>query len=412
MSESGKRPVWLTPSVAIALFLVSAFSLLGYVALSAYAPDFRDDVDGGSHALSTSAIGFAGIVRLLRYEHVPAVIDRGLPAAERARAALIIVTPSGFVDPSDVAHLSPLAERLIVLPKWIVMPDPTRRGWVRKLDVLDAKDVIDLSLKSIAPKSVITRRKDKGAVSLSVVQDNSLFDVPARIAPVDSLQVLSGTKWIPIITDGKGGALLAQLRGTRTYVLSDPDLMNTQGLRDLQTTRAAEAIIRGLRTGDGAVLFDVTIDGFGRSPSLLRAVFAPPFLGATVCAILVAALMAFHALARFGAPAQVQEALGAGKALLVENSAQLIRMLHREPHMALRYAQTTRDIAGRVLGIPRGSSSEEVAARLERISNVRDDSTGLKELFDDAAGVRTNAGLLDIATRLYAWRRELTHERE
>lgn len=412
MSEAGKPAVWLKPSVAIALFLVSAFTLLGYVALSAYAPDLRDDIDGGAHALSTSAIGFAGIVRLLRYEHIPAVIDRGLPASERARAALAVVTPSGFVDPADVAHLSPLAQRLIILPKWIVIADRDHRGWVGKVGVLDAKDVVDTSLKSIAPKSEITRRKENGAVSLSVVGDRTGFDVPAHIAPVESLQVISGGNWIPIITDGKGGALLAQLRGTRTYVLSDPDLMNTQGLRDLQTARAAEAILQGLRTGDGAVLFDVTLDGFGRSPSLLRAAFAPPFLGATICAILVAALMAFHALARFGAPAQIQETLGAGKALLVENSAQLIRMLHREPHMALRYAQTTRDIAGRILGVPRGSSSEEVAARLERISIVRDNPASLKELFDDAARVETNAGLLDLATRLYTWRRELTHERE
>ena len=46
--------------IAAAVFAASAFALL-----TAYAPDLRAARGGGAHALSRSAIGYAGIVRLL-----------------------------------------------------------------------------------------------------------------------------------------------------------------------------------------------------------------------------------------------------------------------------------------------------------------------------------------------------------
>jgi hypothetical protein len=412
MSAAAERQVWLKPSVAITLVVASAFSLLAFLVLSAYAPDLQLESDGGAHALSNSAVGFAGLVRLLGYDQVPVVIDRGLLARDREGGSLVIITPAVFGDPSQVAAIAPGRPRLIILPKWLTAPDPLIPGWVRKVIPIDGKAIIDNSLKTISPDATITRRNGTSPVVLSVVPDGPDFDLPHRIGAIDSLQVISGKNWVPLIEDAKGGAILARLRGTSTYVLSDPDLMNTHGLADLATARAAVGILQGLRRNDAAVLFDVTLNGFGKSPSILRAAFAPPFLGATICAIVAAALMAFHAMTRFGAPLRALEAFRSGKEALVDNCAQLIRMMRRESHMALRYAVTTRNMTARALGIPRGLNSGEIDALLDRLSRASKDTPGLRQLFDEAARAKTTADMMDIAGKLYSWRRGLTHERD
>ena len=53
---------------------VAGFGLL--VVLAAYAPDWRNDERGGASALSRSAVGFAGIVALLRGLDVPVTVAR------------------------------------------------------------------------------------------------------------------------------------------------------------------------------------------------------------------------------------------------------------------------------------------------------------------------------------------------
>ncbi len=63
MSEAKAAPV-ISSAVAVGLVIVSVLSLIAFFALSAYTPDIRDD-SGEAHALSKSAIGFAGLRVLL-----------------------------------------------------------------------------------------------------------------------------------------------------------------------------------------------------------------------------------------------------------------------------------------------------------------------------------------------------------
>ncbi len=406
-----RAPVWLSPAVAISLVLVSAFSLLSFLVLSAYAPELRSSSDGGAHALSTSAIGFAGIVRLLGSDGVPVVVDRGFLFRDRNGGSLMVLTPVAFADPDDVAAIAPAGPRLIVLPKWVVERDPFARAWVRKIEPLNTGLIVNSTLKSLSSATKLSQGEGTAPVALHKTQAASNFDIPPRIAAVDSLQTISGKDWLPLVVDAHGNAVLARLRGTRTYVLADPDLMNTHGLFDLATARAAIGILQGLRAGDSAVRFDVTLNGFGRSPSLLRQAFAPPFLGATLCAIMAAALMAFHAIARFGAPLRATPAFAAGKQALVDNAAQLIKMLGREPRMTLRYAYTTRNMVARAVGAPKDLSGEELNALLDRLTRAGGSAPVLQELCDEAARAETRMDMMGIAAKLYRWRRGLIHGR-
>src|SRR6202000_3481461 len=92
VSMSGETAQIMAPRVAIGLVLVSMLSLLAYFALSAYAPDFRNESDGEAHALSKSAIGFAGLRVLLDASGISNSVDRGIRAA--AKPGVMIITPA------------------------------------------------------------------------------------------------------------------------------------------------------------------------------------------------------------------------------------------------------------------------------------------------------------------------------
>ncbi len=60
--------------VGLLTVAIGTFGLL--VVLDAYAPEWRGDERGGGNALSRSAVGFAGIVELLRGLGVPVSVSR------------------------------------------------------------------------------------------------------------------------------------------------------------------------------------------------------------------------------------------------------------------------------------------------------------------------------------------------
>jgi hypothetical protein len=229
----------------------------------------------------------------------------------------------------------------------------------------------------------------------------------ADLAKIDSLQTISGNNWIPLVSSADGGAVLAKLEGRPVYVLADPDLMNTHGLSDLPTAALAVSMIKNLRSGNGPVHFDVTLNGLATTPSLLRKVFEPPFLGATLCAILAAMLMAFHAAIRFGTPPAPPPVYARGKAALVGNAADMIRMLHREPRMAVRYAQATRNLVLRALGVRRALDAADSDMLLKNLE--RGDQLTYSGLLAEAQTVSSRATLVAVARRFYEWRQGMFH---
>jgi len=176
-------------------------------------------------------------------------------------------------------------------------------------------------------------------------------------------------------------------------------------LADLPTAALALSIVEQLRPTDGTVVFDVTLNGIHTTPSLLRKVFEPPFLGATLCAILAALLMGFHATVRFGTPQAPPPAYARGKAALVSNAADMIRMLKREPRMAQRYAQTTRGLVLRALGVRRSMDASEADALFQNFGESRN----WPELQREAGQVSNRAQLVGLAQKFYEWRRGIFH---
>ncbi len=408
MSAENRNQI-VSPRVAIGLVMVSILSLLAFFVFSAYAPDVRDDDSGDTHALSRSAIGFAGLRILLNADGINNVIDRGPAPRDVAHNSLTIATPTGDTSEDELADLVKQSgdprQWLIILPKWFPYPDPDVSGHVMKSSMF-GHDGIERLLHNLSKTTKIGRRKDMSAPNL-IATAGAFGPFPDNLAKTDSLQTISGPDWIPLISDADGGAVLAKLNGYPIYVLADPDLMNTHGLNDLPTAELAISMIGNLRTGSAPVHFDVTLNGLGTAPNLLRQIFAPPFLGATLCAIFAALLMAFHAAVRFGTPPVPPPAFARGKTALVNNAADMIRMLHREPRMAARYAQTTRNLALRALGVRRPLDAGDSEALFKDLE--RQDQLSYSALMQEAQQVTNRGALVSLARRFYEWRQGMFH---
>jgi hypothetical protein len=392
------------PVVVLFLLLAGVFSFSAYFVLQAYAPDLKGGDDGGSHALSRSAVGFAGLVSLLRADGVPVLINRDGPTKRDPNWSLLVLTPEESTKPSDLSDfMATTGPTLVLLPKWETAPDPLNSGWVRNAGLIDAAALRTLLGKPM--DATIARRADTAPVQLSGAPQQPGF----ATGPIAQLQSLTASGASPVLTDQHGAAVLVRAPGSSVGILTDPDLMNTHGLYDLSTARTAVALIGSLRQGDGPVVFDVSLDGLEHSPSLLKVAFEPPFLGATLCLVGAALLMAVHAANRFGAPLRQLRALALGKLALAENSAGLIRMAKREPHMAGGYLDLNRNAVAKALGATRLNAAE-LEAYVDRLGE-RTGADRLSALALQVAAVRDRDGLTRFAQRLYQWRLEMTRER-
>ena len=160
---------------------------------------------------------------------------------------------------------------------------------------------------------------------------------------VDPSSWFADGPWTSAGTDAEGRQL------TRTYVLSDPDLLNTMGLATPEGAAAATALISAL-AGDRAVFFDLAGAGFGRTENLLTLALEPPFSAATLTVLLAGALLAWAATARFGPPKADPVGLGLGKAALADQAATLLEASGRDVTLGPRYAALTRRRIARLLG--------------------------------------------------------------
>ena len=403
----GRREAF-SPIAAVSIVLVSVFAFCALIVLFAYAPDLKGGDDGRAHALSKSAIGYAGLVEALKLTGEPVLVNRGqLPPGEKG---LLIITndyPSTIGKPLTVRFSGRTV--LIVLPKWVAAPDPLHRGWARRVSIIDPRL---LPKDDDMTEAKVARRPGLSRPILYGMAAPFGQGVALREGPVDSFQTITTKDWIPIVTDERGGVVLAQEPGRRIYTLSDPDLLDTQGLKSYDTLASALALVNTLRVGDGPVIFDVTLNGFARQRGILRLMFDPPFLGVTLCLAVAAALAGFQVFRRFGPVRRSTRAFALGKEAMVDNAAALIRLARREGRMGPRYAALTRQLAARAVGAPRDLPDDDLVALLDRLGAQRGAADTLGHLGALAGATRDRGRLADVAMRLFRWRLEMTRERQ
>ena len=380
---------------------VGVLAFAGLAVLSVYAPSLRSGNDGGGHSLSKSAVGFAGAVKLFRALGDPVIVSRGdTPGIDRA--GLLIVTPSPAHDARAIRSVAFDGRRLVVMPKWLVAPHPTRPGWVLKADVLPVEALEKKGvLEAYAGTAAVQRREGIARATVRFADGRTMLT-----GPVEQLQTLQADGLVALVSNDQGEAILARTRDRKVYILSDPDLLNTMGLKSLETARAADAMLDLVRP-EGPLIFDVSLHGFKRSRNLLALALEPPFLGGTLCAVAAALLAGIAAAIRFGPVRRAAPPYAMGKGALVENTAGLIRMARREHRMAEGYARLCRDLAARAVGAPRQLEPAQLDAFLDRLSAQRGGPL-FTDLMTTAREARGLADLIAVTRKLYDWRLEMT----
>jgi len=393
-----------SPRAILALVAVGVVSLAGLAVLSAYAPDLRAANDPRAHALSKSAVGYAGITRLMKALGQPVVVSRTRPM--RPSAATVVLTPEPMLGAKALQAYPKGTLTLIVLPKWAATPDPMRQGYVRKVAPLEDAREAQALLASYAPDTHVALRRGWSRPVLHGAGGPLGADVVLPLGRIDSLKTLSGAGWAPILADENGQAVLAYSRRSPSiWVLADADLLNNQGLKDLATARAGVTVLDAATAGGARTLaFDVTLNGLERGRGLGRLMLEPPWLAATLIAVAAGLLMGAHALARFGQPQRAGRAFALGARALVDNAADLARMARKEHELAPAYAALIR---ARVV---RQSGAHTEEGWLDELARRRG-AMAPSDLAAEAEAAKSRDDLLAVAQKIYEWRGEMTRER-
>ncbi len=415
MSAAATDSLFRARTVVILL----AVGIGGFVAtlvIGAFAPDFRSGRNGGSHALSTGATGYQAIVRLA------AATGRNPRVVRDARLFdtpdLLIATPEkGSVNISAAIRGRDYKPTLFVLPKWQTKADPDRADWVRRTGLLPLTEPIGV-LSPGTRFSMRRVRSDGQMLPVAGLPTTVAFRAPRllqvitdakfTVSPEDEDgdgeiskdEIGTFPRLVPLITDGRGGVVLARLGDAPRFVLADPDLLDNLGMKDLNQARAALALLDALDPRkDRGIAFDVTFNGLGQTRSPLKLAFEPPFLSMTLTIGAALLLVGLNALARFGPIARRPRAIAFGKTALVDNTAALVRMAGREARMGERYAAVMRERAAHIFGAPARAKDAALVDYLDTLGSA----PRFSELAHAVEAATDRRTLLHASRALHRW---------
>ncbi len=392
----GEAPSLFRLRTIVLLVAVGVAAFAAMLIAAAYAPGSTPKGGGAAHAVSNSAIGYSGIIRLAEAAGFETRVIRDEDQLD-ARG-LVVLTPQTADTPmGDVIARRSRLPTLIVLPKWATIADPKHSGWVVHFGLLPASE--PFGVLAPANKLAITRTKSGGA---PLVAAGWLSDSAIHIAAPRALQTVSGARLTPLLTDQAGRIVLAQIGEGPLYVLADGDLLSNMGMRDEANAAAAIDLLDQLNVSNEPISFDVTLVGLGRSPNPLRLAFDPPFLAMTLTLVAAMLLAGWQAFVRFGPPVRRERAIAFGKAALVDNSAALIRKARRQARLGGRYVEVIRDRAVTAFGVPSKLRDKGIDDYLDKLSG-RAKFSDLAAAADDASD---RASLVAAAQALHDWQKE------
>ncbi len=398
-------------TAVLAMIVVGVVAFSAFLVLLAFADDLRNPNDGREHALSQSAVGFAGIAALLADTGETVRVSRGTLEEAARDGSFVVLTPPAGHELTWEAVNTVYGSNLVVLPKWDTRPQANKPLWVDKIGLVPS-EVVEAAIRQLTEDVKISR--------LAGTTQGDLLDVEAGerlpIGQVDRLQTISGENLEPIITDAAGNIILATLLDEEdeavAYVLSDPDLLDTHGLRSPLTARVALRIFDTLKYDDSPIAFDLTLHGLSRSRNMLQLALTPPFLPAVLCFVFAAVLIAMVALAGNPRTTGGRE-IPFGKTTLVDNTAKLVAQAGRNAGVAQRYVAMIRRQAIRALGLPATATEAQQAATLDALHRTESKAGASRysELAGNVAKATRAAAMLQAMKRIYTWKQELGRER-
>lgn len=399
----------------IGLILIGIFSFSALIGLSGYADDIRDKNNGQAHALSNSAIGYGGLKSFLEELGFYVTLDPN-EAPNYVSDNLRIYTLNSSYQTDVLDELNAQSPKLIILPKWTVQPIENTSGWVRKSPYSDLqnKTSLESNLEALMGDIDLKQADDKDetrAKDYNFILHENGANYSRRL---ERLQSFSGDALLPIVKTDDDKIILTKLKNTQTYVLSDPDLLNTAGLKTKSGAKFAVDMLTYLEaaTDTYEITFDLNIHGIGGRQNMVKLFTQPPFLSITVLLIALIALMGWQAFLRFGDPQKGNaedfgEDLHMGPQSLTRTTAEFLAIAGREPKVMADYAKLIRDQAQYDLQLPgRDPQSRDYA--LDKRESAKSIGPTFQTLKTDAESVTQKQDMMRVATALQKWKKDIT----
>lgn len=412
--ETGDDNRLMSTGLIVGLVLIGLFSFSALIGLMGYADEIRDKNNGQAHAISNSAIGFVGLKVLLDETGQNTSLDPNEASHVSANNLRIYTLTSAFqTDALD--KLNPESTKLIILPKWNVAPVPKIAGWVRKAPYgeIVSPEALASNLEDFAGDVTVSQADNKDETAAKSYR-LALAETGATYTDrFPRLQSIEGSRLDAVMTTESGDILLAKLKGSQSYILSDPDLLNTSGLNTRSGARFALDILNYIseRHQTDHYVFDLSLHGIGGRQNMIKVFTQPPFLGITFLIIVMLILIAWQAFLRFGdskrgAAEDFGEDFHMGPQSLTRTTADFLAIARRETSLGDDYANLIRQQALKTLHLP----EREAGARQQAL-NKREDKKSLNPTFADlkkqAQFVTTRQDMLKLADALQDWKRKI-----
>jgi len=418
----------------MALVLVGAALFLALLWMIGTGTGFGNTNDGEAHAGGRGLNGYAAMADYL---------ERRGYATRKARnegalnpEGLLVLTPPAAADGEEIDRLVSAhrynGPTLVITPKWRASPptnDQTeggaQKGWVNLVGTQapDWNGFLDDVGVTIGPVDANGQAAQWEGLGVSGA-------LPDRKAMLWG----KGGSLLPLVTERDGRGLAALVMDGGTYpdlealargrpsgevededlyplvIVFEPDLVNNYGMASRSSAQLLDRLIPALEVEPGgAIVFDMTLNGFGRAQNLLTLAFTPPFLAATLCLLLAALVIGWRAFLRFGPALVPERAIAFGKRALVTNAAGLVRRTRRFHLLGGPYAERARARLALALALPRGLEPDRTDAAIDRAQETRaPDSQPFSKIVARLTAARRPHDLLKAARDLNALERKLT----
>ena len=429
MNSSG-----FSPRVVLGLVLFGAFALVAFLWMVGSGMADRDPDAAGAHAAGKGLNGYAALAKFMdkRGWEVSQARSRGA----LKQGGLLILTPLHWSDPDEIEAAVKLhraaGPTVVIMPKWLTATLPRRtvkekEGWVTlvQADLPKWEGFHDEISVDLGPM----RGSGKTAAWSST-------ELTGRLPVSEKVSSGEGEDLMPLVSGDQDGRMLVAYLGNDGGITDgldaialeeeiepgedptlyplifvfEPDLFNNYGMSDYVNALLAEQIaLAAIDGGEKRLIFDLTLPGYGRSENLLTLAFTPPFLAATLCLLLAAAVLLWRALNRFGPPLVAGRAIAFGKRALVANAAGLVRRARRLHLVGPPYADAARERLVRALALPHRLDPAQAETAIDRALAARaPEAQPFSAASAAMRAARRPADLLRAAQTLHSLERILT----
>jgi hypothetical protein len=401
---SSKAVKWIAISCSVSL-------VVGLVLMMS-APTPGGDKAWRAGTYSRSAIGHSAFFQILKRLDIP-VLASGNKTGQRADAdsIVVIMAPSAKLvqeHPEEFEKILDTRARalIVVLPKWMSVKDPTKKGWIKKAAALPTADV----------NRVLKALKLQGKVKRISAKPNAWTWHRPWTDAVPALahaQIIASSSLTPILSSSQGQfvGLSKTENGTPLVVVSDPDIFSTWALENGRNAELAVNVVNRFRPKGGTVVFDEVFHGFKVERSFWRELFEVPVIFITISVLLLVFAFLLYGLRRFGSPQEAQSPFSSDKAFLINNTADLLRFGRHSGTVLESYFKNVVQNVAKALNAPSKLDAAQRIIWLQNVSRIRKTNDSIEILYSEVFGAkneqRQQQRNLKLALRIYQWRKEM-----